>query len=215
MTLRLLLILLAVVLLAGLGIGLLIGYHLWHQAPVPSTESVRPAVVQSDGSVRVARVPMVEPGPAPHVIPKGAREERRVRVVVQPEPLSSNPDSLYSNPGLLDKDHSEGMLGMVCSCDPIAVDLSLIRHRDGSSGVIASADGGTVDAAASIDTPILDSRPPAYVNALGVTWRPAPAGDAYGLLYQRDVASRVRVGAAMEYQRDDGLRGQLQALWRY
>lgn len=154
MTWRLLLILLLAVLLAGIGIGLLIGYHLWHQSPVPSTESVRPAVVQSDGSVQLARVPVAEPGPAPHIIPKGTREERRVRVVVQPQPLSSNPDSL-------DKDHSEHDLEMVCSCDPIAVDLSLVRHRDGSSGIVASAEGGTVDPAASIDTPILQDEPAA------------------------------------------------------
>lgn len=214
-TWRLLFILLLVVLLAGIAIGLALGYHLWHQPAVASTASVRPAVVQSDGSVQLARVPMAEPGPAPHIIPKGAREERRARVVVRPEPLSSNPGSLDKVSGLLDKDHPEHNLEMVCSCDPIAVDLSLVRHRDGSSGIVASADGGTVDPAASIDTPILQDEPADYRRAVGVTWRPSPAGDVYGAIYQQDIAHRLRVGAGLVHEPGDGLRGELQVLLRY
>lgn len=200
-------------LLIGIALGLLICYQLWHVEPRPSTEPVRPAAVQSDGSVLVARVPVAEPGPPPHKLPAGAKEERRVRVVVQP--LSSESRSLSSNPDSLDKDHFAGVGKMVCSCDPIAVDLSLVRERDGTSGIVASADGGTVDARASVDIPILQDSQPEYRNALGVTWRPEPAGDAYGVLYQRDVLSRFRVGAAIEYQSDGVLQGQLQALWRY
>lgn len=146
MTYRLLAILALIILLLGILIGVAIGYKLWHRPTQPSTESFRPASVQKDGSVVVARIPVAAPPKAPHIIPKGAKEERRVSLLVMPEPTVT-------------------ATGEVCTCDPVAVNLSMIHGKDGS-GIVASAEGGTIDDRASIDMPILDVIPASSRNRL-------------------------------------------------
>lgn len=192
MSLRVLMYSTLFVLAAGIVIGLLIGYSFWHQPVAPSAESVKAQIIQRDSSVVAARVPVAEknlPKP-PHIIPKNTREERRGTIVVTPEPDLVNG----------------------CQCEPVTVDWSLVRAEDGRRFVVSSPDG-RIDSA--LDTPILDDAAPSYRNALGVSWRPEPTGDAYGVLYQRDVLGRFRVGAGVEYQPHDGLRANVQAMLRY
>jgi hypothetical protein len=131
-------------------LGMLAGYALWHQPAVAPSEPVRHAAVQKDGSVLVARVPVANPGKAPHIIPKGAKEERRITIVVTPNPITT-----YTGPE------------QVCSCAPVSVDLSVIRGKDGT-GVIASSPDGTIDARESVDTPIIDAIPKSADNSITV-----------------------------------------------
>lgn len=146
---------LSVVLLIGL--GMLIGYKLRHVDPTPSTEPVRAGYVQADGSAVLPRVPVAKPGPAPHQLPKGAHEERRIQVVVQPRQIE---------PAAVD-DH----LAAACSCEPVHVDLSLIRGKDGT-GVVASSPDGQVLLDQSIDIPIASYAAPVRRNFALTTWQP-------------------------------------------
>lgn len=192
MSVRIFVYSLLIALLIGVLIGLFIGYQLWYRPIAPSNETVKTQVTQRDGSVIAARVPVAEknlPRP-PHNLPKKSREERRGQVVVAPEP-----------------DPIKG-----CQCESVTVDWSLVRGEDGKRFVVSSPDGKINWA---MDTPILDDAPPSYVNALGVSWRPEPTGDVYGVLYQRDMLGRFRLGAGVEYQPHDGLRANVQAFLRY
>mgnify|MGYP006172142819 CR=1 FL=1 len=81
---------------------------------------------QTDGSVIAERVPDAKPSPAPHQIPRGHVEVRRVEVEVQPD----RPD-----------------------CPVCRVDLSLVRDDEGGQRVIASSPTGSILRA--LDVPIL------------------------------------------------------------
>lgn len=149
---RLLIALVALSMLIGVGVGLSIGYWLWHQPPaLVNIETPRPAIVQSDGSVLLERQPIASSEAertAKHKIPKGAKTERQTRVVVKPEKNAESDD---------------------CSCKQIAIDLSVISHDDGSSGVVASADSGTIDAVASVDKPVIGNTKTSSRNRLNMT----------------------------------------------
>lgn len=149
---RFLIALVLLSMLIGAAIGLGIGYWLWHQPEQAAViEAPRPAIIQADGSVVLERKPIAETEAdrtAKHKIPDGAKTERQTRVVVQPEPITDN----------------DG-----CSCEPIAIDLSVIRHDDGSSGVVASSDGGTIDVVNSIDKPVISSAKALSRNRLDMT----------------------------------------------
>jgi hypothetical protein len=160
-------------LLVGIPAGLGIGYWLWHVEPKASGESFRPAIMQKDGSVVLARIPVAEPPKAPHIIPKGAKEERRVRLLVMPTPTVT-------------------ATGETCSCEPVEVNLSLVKGKDGS-GVVTSAEGGTIDARESIDMPILDLSPPQYRHFALITAQPG-AGNYTGIVGKRFLGNRLGVG---------------------
>lgn len=192
MSLRVVIYSMLITLMIGIVIGMFIGYQLWCRPESPSTETIKTQVAQRDGSVIAARVPISKEFIAkpPHVLPKKTREERRGTVVVIPDP--------------------DPVTG--CQCESVTVDWSLVRGEDGRRFVASSPDGKVSWA---MDAPILEDTAPSYVNALGVSWRPEPTGDAYGVLYQRDVLGRFRVGAGVEYQPHDGLRANVQAMLRY
>jgi hypothetical protein len=118
--------------------GLALGWVVW--ASKPTTEGPAPAVHQPDASVVLQRDP-TPPPPAPHVIPKGSREERRISVTIQP-----------AEPG------------------PVSVDLSLVRLDDGSARVVASSHSGElIDGMdVPIRTPV--SAEPVRLWAAGVTY---------------------------------------------
>lgn len=90
------------------------GYMMRDSLSAPEDVSYRPEVIQGDGSVVLERVPDLAPSPAPHQLPKGAIEERRVTVTVQPD-----------------------------AAKPVKLDLSLVRV-DGGRRVVASSEGGLI-----------------------------------------------------------------------
>lgn len=155
MSLRLAVLALAI----GAALGGVGGYWLrGTDAPVREDVSYKPEVRQTDGSVVAARVPDATPPKAPHIIPKGAKEVRRIKVAVQP----TQPD-----------------------CEPVAVSLSLVE-QDGGQRVIASTDNGLILSA--IDTPIVPAlmAPPQRLWAGGASYNPITR--RAGVWVERDIA---------------------------
>jgi len=135
------------------------GYRLGlGDAPVIERVEYRPAVIQDDGSVIAERVPNAKPSPAPHQIPRGHVEVRRVEVEVQSDA-----------PG----------------CPVCRVDLSLVRDDEGGQRVIASSPSGSILRA--LDVPILPALlpPPVRPWAAGVSYG---RGDTLGVWIERDVS---------------------------
>jgi len=188
--------------LAALLVAAMFGsYYLGVRSSAPAPEVIAPAAAQSqaDGSVIAERRPEAKPTPAPHMIPQGAVEERRVSVTVQPRANLKVPAAGQSAP----------------LPDPVHVDLSLIRQGDGRRVVASSPDGDVIGA---LDVPI----EPALMPAAGRPWAAGltcSVGDSCalrtaGVIVQRDF-ERVRAGVEA-YRRADGkatLRAQL--LWRW
>ena len=122
------------------------GYRLGlGDAPVIERVEYRPAVIQDDGSVIAERDPTPPDAPAPHRIPRGNVEVRRVEVEVQPDA-----------PG----------------CPVCRVDLSLVRDDEGGQRVIASSPNGSILRA--LDVPILPGLlpPPVRPWAAGLSYDP-------------------------------------------
>lgn len=174
---------LSLLLAAALGV---FGYRLGQgDAPVIERVEYRPAVIQDDGSVIAERVPDAKPSPAPHVIPRGHVEVRRVEVEVQPDA-----------PG----------------CPVCRVDLSLVRDDEGGQRVIASSPTGSILRA--LDVPILPGLlpPPVRPWAAGLSYD--PFGGRGGVWIERDV-SRIRVGADLQQSDDGDIRGLVRVGWRF
>lgn len=162
-----------------------LGYWL-KSTDMPRAEVVTaaPAVRQSDGSLVAERAPSAKPGKPPHQLPKGAKEERRVAVVVKPK----QPD-----------------------CDPVRIDLSLIREGDGRRVVASSPDGTVVSA---LDVPILAGLvpPPARPWAAGGSYNPITK--RAGVWVERDLA-RLRLGADVMQGETGDLTAMVRVGWRW
>lgn len=151
----------AVALMAALGVGGVLGYWLKStDVPRPEVIAPAPAVRQADGSLVAERRPATpsEAKKPPHQIPKGAREERRIAVTVQP----TRPD-----------------------CPPVRVDLSLVREGEGRRVVASSPDGQVVQA---LDLPVERALipPPARPWAMGASYNPLT--ERAGIWVERDLA---------------------------
>ncbi|XZG71741.1 hypothetical protein ACTSKR_07760 [Chitinibacteraceae bacterium HSL-7] len=146
------------------------------RAPVAEVTAPAPAVVQPDGSVVAQRVPDLAPSPPPHALPRGAKEERRMRVTVQP---TATPPP--GQPPL-----------------PVSVDLSLVRDGGGRRVVASSPDGRVIDA---LDVPIdpAPMPPPERPWAVGLSYS---TDKSAGVWVERDFA-RIRAGLDLQ-RREDG-----------
>lgn len=156
-------------LLIGAVIGGAAGYLLGRgDAPQPESIAPAPVQLQLDGSLVLERRPDVAPAKPPHQIPRGAVEERRVAVTVQPERED---------------------------CTPVQVDLSLIRDGDGRRVIASSPDGRVTS---GMDIPIERGLmpPPARPWAAGVSWEPRQ--ELGGIWLQRDVSRLVLGAAIAE-----------------
>lgn len=147
-----------VLILIAAALGIAVGWMA--HSPVKAVhEAAAPAQRQADGSLVLARAEgTTTPPAAPHAIPKGAVEERRIQVVVQPArgvishvqdiaPTMTKGDSLSllrdaPHPGAVDS----------CDCPPVTVDLSLIRNKDKTHRVVASSPNGQI--LSGLDIPI-------------------------------------------------------------
>lgn len=200
--------LLAALLLAA--ILLATGYWLGHRAATPPRENTAPApvVVQADGSVIAERAPQATAS-APHQIPKGATVERQASVTVKPRPAARlRLPAQQSAPAALDD-------AAACECEPITVDLSLIRQGDGRRLIASSADGEILRA---IDVPIESAilPPPARPWGVGLS---CSVGDncalrTAGVIVQRDWP-RVRAGAEIYRQPDGKPATRAHVIWRF
>lgn len=123
----------------------------------PEVVAAAPAERQGDGSLLAGRKPAAKPTPAPHALPRGAKEERRIAVTVKPQKAD---------------------------CPPLRLDLSLVQVDGGRRVIASSPDGTIVDA---VDIPIEAALipPPARPWAAGVSW--APREELGGAWIERDI----------------------------
>lgn len=147
----------AIALLAA-GAGALTVHRLGRpDLPRPEVVTAAPQLRQDDGSAVAARQPTAAPPKAPHALPRGAKEERRISATVSP----AKPD-----------------------CPPVRLDLSLVQVDGGRRVVASSPDGEVIQA---LDMPIEAALlpPPIRPWAAGVSY--APRAELGGVWIERDV----------------------------
>lgn len=157
-----------VLILIAVALGIAVGW-LAHSPVKAVHEAAAPAQRQADGSLVLARAEgTTTPPAAPHALPKGAKEERRVQVVVQPQRgavVRATPEHPSAIPDVpagrvttgdsLALDHFSQPVKMVddsCDCPPVTVDLSLVRMPDKTRRVVASSPDGVV--LSGVDIPV-------------------------------------------------------------
>lgn len=181
---------LAIGIVAGIAMGLAVYHHFLRWEPLQATTATfKPGALQADGSADLTRIPTApqDAGPAPHIIPKGAKETARAHIVVKPKP---KPPVMPGNGGAF----VPGDAGPACSCEPVVIDVSQYLGPDGA-GIIASSPDGEVDVSRSTYAPMLEQRPSARNFAL-VTHE--PGSDNYsGLVGKRFLNGRLGVGAGV------------------
>lgn len=140
-----------------------LGQVMFSPAPIPvSTETVRAGSTQADGSVKAPRVPVPAGNlpKAPHIIPDGSTEKRRISVTVKPNP------PIRDLPPLKPDESGLCQIPETLTCPPVTVNLSLVEDSDRGHSVIASSPDGEV--IESIDIPIFDFSEPPTPNAIHV-----------------------------------------------
>lgn len=159
--------------------------------PKPEVIAAAPQVTQSDGSIVIERKPEAAPSKAPHKIPKGSTEERRVNLKLKPDLFVT----------------AEG-----CQCDPapVSVNLSLVRDDQGRR-VVASSTGGQIVSA--LDVPIEPTLMPPEPHpwAAGLSYGHDKSAGAW---IERDLG-RIRVGAEVIRQRDQTFQGRVRVGWAW
>lgn len=149
----------------GLLAGLVGGWCLWSPVSAP-VEPPAPSVRLADGALVLKRKPNANPPKPPHALPKGAKEERRVSVVVQPPK-----GVVFKDPGIPAGNDHIADVGKIdsCECPPVTVDLSLVRMPDKTRRVVASSPNGQI--LSGIDVPIESTKIPKVLPwAIGGTY---------------------------------------------
>lgn len=169
---------------AGMGLG-------WKlRAPkkvAPEAPAAR--VLQADGSRILARRPDAEAKPA-QLVPKGAKVERLVQVVVQPN-LPAVPSRPSPSAASVSAEPERP------PCPPVRIDLSVVRLADATHRVLVSSPDGTI--LDGIDIPVEPTQPqPRPLKwAAGVVYGSTAWGDtAKGVFLDRDFAF-LRTGAEL------------------
>lgn len=152
--------------------GLATGWGLYHTKPAPpAREHAAPAVRQADGSTVLERRESTPvPGPSPVKIPKGAVEERRAHLEIQPPRgvvVHDQPAGAVTRSDALSLDHAADAGKMIdsCDCPPVTVDLSLVRDKDGRR-IVARSNGQILSGYdLPIETPVPVVRVPRWTAA--------------------------------------------------
>ena len=183
----------------GLGFagGLATGWNIYRTTTKAEPPAV--AVRQGDGSLILERKPETQKEsekliPTPQ-IPKGAKIERKVEVIVQPErkpeplPLSSFASSVPADLAAPQKQ----------DCPPVRVDLALVRMPDETRRVIASSQDGQI--VGGVDIPLEPEKPsprPIKWSAAGlVGWDAYRNVRVYGAAVQRNAGPFVVHGGVI------------------
>jgi len=180
--------------LTGIGVVFALSLYKGHGPPqvAPKASEVR----QADSSLVLAVTDSTPSRPPVHILPKGAKEERRVSVVVKPARglvVPTKPEetmhvdtNAHTKPAILEHDS--------CDCPPVQVDLSLVRIPDRTQRVIASSPDGYV--LSGIDIPLVPVAPLVRnrYRAVGVV---LGTDRAIGVFAEVDVW-RFRIGGSVE-----------------
>lgn len=169
----------------------------WLDTPEPAHGLATTAQAEiriAPDNVIASRAPVVQPEPAVPP-PKGVTVTRTAHVVVKPKPIVDDRK-------------------LVCECEPLRIDLTQFTDETGERLQFTTPSGEILEAS---DKPVIgEIAGEPRRNALGFTWRPEVGGNnVYGVLYQRDLWERVRVGAKVEHDPLSGVQGEIQALFKY
>lgn len=158
----------------------------WLGQPKSVQEHYAPAQRQADGSVVLERRPDAQAKPK-QKIPRKAKLERVAQVTVQPD---------------------TGTAGE--PCQPVSLDLSLVREEDGGRRLLASSPDGTI--VGGVDVPVESAAPPAEPLrwAAGVSW--SPIEETGGVWVERDIplfskAARLGLDVVQTRQADNTTTG--------
>jgi hypothetical protein len=178
-------------------------YMIRDSMDAPENIEPAPEVRQDDGSVVLERDPQPASEPAPHTIPPGHVEERRISVQVQPDVIRKS-----------DTTDTTGSVTPACECKPVRVDLSLVRDTEGGRRVITSSPDG--DILGGLDVPIVGGSVPVQRKwAAGISHE--PFRKLYGGWVDRDVG-RFRLGTEIkqyEFRDERGLEVWLKVGWNF
>lgn len=187
-----------VLLLAGFVMGWLEGNaHGKKMASLETKhETATTAIIQKDSSVVLERQSVESAPKAPHIMPKGSVEERRITVQVQPKPIHIEHDYhdsaeiarlQASDDRPQAKDTSDTL---DYSCPPVNVVLSLVRMQDNTHHVVASSPDGNITG--GLDMVIESSEPKTDTVRLERPWSISLIGAAD--------KEAVRPGIALEHR---------------
>lgn len=163
--------------LIAVALGIAVGW-MAHSPAKAVHESAAPAQRQADGSLVLARAEgTTTPPAAPHALPKGSVEERRIQVVVQPargivvhdHPASSVTRGDALALGMSTTKDSLTVPDDSCDCPPVTVDLSLVRNKDRTHRVVASSPNGQILSGLDIPIDAPSAIPRALPWAAGIT----------------------------------------------
>lgn len=174
--------------MAVVGFGAFMAGRSSVEQPAPENIEPAPEARQDDGSVVLERDPQPASEPAPHTIPAGHVEERRISVQVQPDVIRKS-----------DTTNTDVSVAPACECKPVRVDLSLVRDTEGGRRVIASSPDGRV--IGGLDVPIVGSNVPTQRKwGAGISYD--PFRQSPGAWIERDYG-RLRIGADLYQDRLD------------
>lgn len=185
--------------IAGVLCALLLGWKLWHTAPVHEGEALARTLPKS-GAQELARDPSAPVAkPIQQAIKEsGGKAERVVHLVIQPKPIPAPVQTAppAPNPPMAEAKPAAPAPG--CSCSPVSVDLALVRMKDQTRRVLALGANG--EEIAGVDIPMdAISVPRALPWAAGVGAEAVVSNTArhYSAFVDRDLGP-FRLGAEVQ-----------------
>ena len=177
--------------------GMGLGWKLRSPKPVKA-EPPAARIIQADGSQILPRRSDAEAKPA-QIIPKGAKVERLVQVVVQPNqpgPAWWRPSNSAAS-ALADPPVKDSLTTDRPPCPPVRVDLSVVRLADATHRVLVSSPDGTIIDGVDIPVEPAAPEPKTLKWAAGAVYGTTAWGDtAKGVFIDRDFAL-LRTGAEL------------------
>jgi hypothetical protein len=172
--------------------GLILGYFLWHHAPVVEGEAI--ARDLPSGAKALQRDPST---PVPPPVARAATElhgklERAGSITVQSKPIVHQaPPVAAAGIPAQEVSHPQPQ---ACSCAPVTVDFGLVRMPDDTRRVVATSQDGEV--VGGIDIPVASAQPARVLRwAAGVAYEPRRR--EYGAFIDRDLGP-LRLGVQVE-----------------
>ena len=154
-------------LLLAFGLGLGLGWKLYHPKTPPLVPAAPEVVLPNGGGTMVERKTQDPTAKPTTGVPHGATVEHTGSVTITPPPLAAP---------LLLPNVSAATISPRPPCPPITIDWSLVRMPDGNERMIFKGpDGSTIT---GVDIPVHPSGPPA----------PAPKWTAFASYYLRERA---------------------------